>query len=292
MTGILPIDKPTSMTSHTVTSCIKRLTGEKCGHSGTLDPMATGVLPILVGSSTRLADYLADDKKYVAQIQLGTLTDTGDITGNILKKSDYSHITKASLLEAVKTFTGQIEQTPPLYSAIKVNGQKLCDIARKGQSADIPSRTVTIYEAELLDFDASNGVFSILVSCSKGTYIRTLAQDIGQKLSTVATLSKLQRTLSCNIEIDRCISLDKVKSLTVDELNKYIISPEEYFSYLPIIILKENACKYYSNGGSIDLSRTVFNSDSELYRCYNSENIFIGLCKKSGSFIKAVWSQK
>ncbi|MBE6904457.1 MAG: tRNA pseudouridine(55) synthase TruB [Ruminococcaceae bacterium] len=292
MTGILPIDKPTSITSHTVTSNIKRLTGEKCGHSGTLDPMATGVLPVLVGSATRLADFLATDKQYIAHIQLGTLTDTGDITGNVIENADFSHITKDDLLNAIKTFKGQIQQTPPLYSAIKVNGQKLCDIARKGLSADIPSRIITIYKIELLDYDASKGIFSLLVDCSKGTYIRTLAQDIGQKLSTVATLSALQRTVSCNIGIDKCISLDKAKTLSADDLGKYLITPEEYFSYLPKIILKENAVKYYSNGGAIALNRTIFEADCDLYCCYNPDGIFLGLCKNSEGSVKAIWSQK
>ena len=293
MTGILPINKPKGMTSHSVTSVMKRLTGEKCGHGGTLDPMATGVLPVLVGRATRLSDFLLEDKEYIAGILLGVKTDTGDITGNIIEKTDLVSVTAENFSKALNSFSGEILQTPPMYSAIKKDGIKMYELARKGLSVDIEPRKVTIYETELLDFDEEKGLFTVRIKCSKGTYIRSLAEDIGKKLNLPATLNSLIRSLSAGINLSDCITVEAAKSMTAGELEGHIISPENYFSYLPKLVLKDNAVRYYLNGGTIAKTRCNCEENERLFRVYSDNNRFLGLCEsvilEETDSVKSVW---
>lgn len=201
MDGIIIVNKPSGYTSHDIVSKIRKtLNIKKVGHTGTLDPMATGVLPILLGNGTKLSKYLINhDKEYITTIKLGVKTDTGDIEGKIIEEksipSSYSIVDKVN--EVLKSFIGKQEQIPPMYSAIKINGKKLYEYARKGQSVKIPPRNIEIYNLELLNSQDNN--IELKISCSKGTYIRTLCEDIAKSLQTVGTMASLQRTKVRNI---------------------------------------------------------------------------------------------
>ena len=201
MDGIIIVNKPSGYTSHDIVSKIRKtLNIKKVGHTGTLDPMATGVLPILLGNGTKLSKYLINhDKEYITTIKLGVKTDTGDIEGKIIEEksipSSYSRVDKVN--EVLKSFIGKQEQIPPMYSAIKINGKKLYEYARKGQSVKIPPRNIEIYNLELLNSQDNN--IELKISCSKGTYIRTLCEDIAKSLQTVGTMASLQRTKVRNI---------------------------------------------------------------------------------------------
>ena len=194
MDGIILINKEKGYTSNDVVQIVKRIFNEKVGHTGTLDPMATGVLPLLIGKGTKCSQYLINhDKIYTATLKLGTKTDTGDITGNIIESQTVNHeiLNKGIITKTLKKFIGEIEQVPPMYSAIKVNGKKLYEYARKGQTVEVPTRKITIYNIELIGIKDEEVTFK--VSCSKGTYIRTLCEDIAKSMGTVGTMSALTR---------------------------------------------------------------------------------------------------
>lgn len=195
MIGILNVYKPKGMTSHNVVSFVRRqLNMKRIGHTGTLDPAATGVLPVLIGNATKLSDLImADEKKYTARVVLGITTDTEDTTGEILERKEVS-VTKEQLIETVKKFTGDIEQIPPMYSAIKVDGQKLYQLARKGVEIERKPRKITVYSIDVYDFDGTS--FMMDVHCGKGTYIRSLCRDIGASLGCGAAMDTLERTMS------------------------------------------------------------------------------------------------
>ena len=194
--GLIIIDKPSGFTSHDVVSKVRGiLSYRKVGHTGTLDPEATGVLPICIGKGTKVSDMLMNsDKEYVAEVKLGVVTDTQDIFGEVIATSDASCVTLQNVEDAIRHFTGDIRQIPPMYSAIKINGQKMYDLARKGIEVERKPRNITVYSIELLNFEGD--VFKIKVKCSKGTYIRTLCHDIGEYLGCGACMLSLRRTQS------------------------------------------------------------------------------------------------
>ena len=239
MFGFLNIIKPKGITSHDVVSRLRKITQIKqIGHTGTLDPFATGVLPVCIGKATRLIEYLQDDKEYLAEVQFGKNTDTYDIDGQVTKVFD-TKITEQEILEILPNFRGEISQLPPIYSAIKVNGKKLYDYARKGETVEIQPRKVNITKLELLSFDKEKQLAQIIVGCSKGTYIRSLAYDIGAKLNCGAYLSALKRTKAGDFIIENAISLDDlhtkedvlnnlINPLDVLQLPKRELTPEEY----------------------------------------------------------------
>lgn len=239
MFGFLNIIKPKGITSHDVVSRLRKITQIKqIGHTGTLDPFATGVLPVCIGKATRLIEYLQDDKEYLAEVQFGKNTDTYDIDGQVTKVFD-TKITEQEILEILPNFRGEISQLPPIYSAIKVNGKKLYDYARKGETVEIQPRKVNITKLELLSFDKEKQLAQIIVGCAKGTYIRSLAYDIGAKLNCGAYLSTLKRTKAGNFIIENAISLDDlhtkedvlnnlINPLDVLQLPKRELTPEEY----------------------------------------------------------------
>lgn len=237
MDGILLINKKKGITSHDVISIVrKKLNIKKVGHCGTLDPMATGLLIILIGKATKLSDYIMKNRKtYLAKVKLGLLTDSYDITGNILENKDFT-VDKDKLIEVLKSFVGDVKQIPPMYSAIKVNGKKLYEYARKGVEVKRKERLVKIHSMELLDF---NGKDEFVINCdvSSGTYIRTLAFDIGRKLNTYGTLLELQRNSISNFNLNECLNIDDIQSIDLEELNYRIIPMEkallnfEKFSY-------------------------------------------------------------
>jgi len=209
--GLLLVDKPIGITSFKLVHIIKKIFNvKKVGHCGTLDPLASGLMIVLVGKYTKFQDkFMKQDKVYYAEIKLGLKTDSGDLDGKIISQSDFSHVTKELIKTACKSFVGKINQIPPMYSALKVNGQKLYELARKGIIIDRKPREITIYSIDLIDY--KNDTFSIRVKCSSGTYIRTLAEDIGTKLNTDTVLTKLVREQIGNYKLSNAASIDTIK---------------------------------------------------------------------------------
>lgn len=228
MFGFINIYKPEKMTSFDVIAVLRKITHIKqIGHSGTLDPFATGILPVCIGKSTRLIEYLDDNKEYIATVKFGADTDTYDLDGQIVKTYE-TEISKSQLEMALNDFKGEIEQYPPKYSAIKVNGKKLYEYARKGQEVEIKPRKVCISKIELLEFDEQNQIAKIIIGCSKGTYIRSIAYDIGQKLNCGGHLIALERTKSGKFTLENAVKLDDIKG--VSDVKEHLINPIDVLS--------------------------------------------------------------
>ena len=228
MFGFINIYKPEKMTSFDVIAVLRKITHIKqIGHSGTLDPFATGILPVCIGKSTRLIEYLDDDKEYIATVKFGADTDTYDLDGQIVKTYE-TEISKSQLEMALNDFKGEIEQYPPKYSAIKVNGKKLYEYARKGQEVEIKPRKVYISKIELLEFDEQNQIAKIIIGCSKGTYIRSIAYDIGQKLNCGGHLIALERTKSGKFTLENAVKLDDIKGES--DVKEHLINPIDVLS--------------------------------------------------------------
>lgn len=224
MFGFINVYKPKGITSHDVVARLRRITKIKqIGHTGTLDPFAEGVLPICIGKATRLIEYLSDDKAYIATIQFGKTTDTYDIEGQITSESD-KKVTQEEVIDNLKSFEGEIEQLPPIYSAIKVNGKKLYEYAREGKEVEIKPREVNIYNIRLENFDYETQVAKIYIKCSKGTYIRTIGYDLGQNLGCGAYLTNLIRVQAGDFVVDNSVKLD---DLTKEDVEKNLIYPFE-----------------------------------------------------------------
>lgn len=265
MQGLLLINKPQGITSFSAVSKVKWLLHQKrVGHTGTLDPMATGVLPIFVGRATVLCGMILDaNKEYIAEIELGTTTDTLDKTGTVLTKSEVS-VTQTELENVLKSFWGKGQQIPPMYSAIKKDGVRLYDLARKGETVERKPRDIEIYEIELLSFN--NNTFKIRVLCSKGTYIRSLSSDIGEKLGTGAVLTALTRTKTAGFDINECVDLD---TLTPENISSYLLNPEKAVMNYDEITISDGQANRFINGGELDLNRLNFNKppqDCDIFR--------------------------
>lgn len=263
MNGIIVINKPKNYTSFDVVAVMRKLFSQKkVGHAGTLDPMATGVLPILLGSATKAQDMFPNsDKEYISDFKLGITTDTLDITGKILTTSDIK-IEKRQVEEELNHFRGAIKQVPPMYSALKKNGKKLYEFARKGIEVKREGRDIFIKELELIDFDEVEKSGSIRVLCSKGTYIRSLCDDLGRRLGCGAIMTDLKRTMACGFRIDDSVSIDKLKSVSESEIEKYVVGVESIFNY-PSVNISESQSKRFKNGGSLDLFRTSLKDNCE-----------------------------
>ena len=271
--GIVIVNKDKGFTSHDVVNVIRKIFHiRKVGHTGTLDPDATGVLPICIGKGTKLADMLTfSDKCYVAKVRLGITTDTQDISGEVLSTSDVN-VSEDELLEAVKKHTGEIEQIPPMYSAIKINGQKLCDLARKGIEVERKPRKINIYSAEVSDFDGVE--FCLLVHCSKGTYIRTLCDDIGKYLGCGAVMCELQRTKSSVFSIENSHTLKELKEMTEEELRSILMPVDSVFSAYPEVCIDDNLKKRLCNGAVCYVKYEI-----GTYRVYDKEKTFLCLAE-------------
>ena len=229
MFWFLNIYKPKGKTSHDVVAILRRVTKIKqIGHTGTLDPFAEGVLPVCIGKATRLIEYLADDKAYIGTVQLGKSTTTYDIEGDMVKVSD-KEVSIEEIEKALQSFRGEVEQFPPIYSAIKVNGKKLYEYARKGEEVEIKPRKVTIKNLKILNYDSKNRVLELYIECSKGTYIRSIANDLGEVLGVYGHLTKLVRVKAGEFEIKDCIRLEDLK--TKEDAEKVLINPLEKLHY-------------------------------------------------------------
>lgn len=277
MNGILNLYKPSGITSHTAVSIVKRIFGvKKVGHTGTLDPMASGVLPILVGSAVKLSEYMiCDDKKYRTRLKLGITTNTEDTTGEILTRS--SSLPCAEDIKAtIMSFLGEYMQTPPMYSALKVDGKKLYEIARKGGEVEREARKVTIESIEI--HEISEDYCDFTVACSKGTYIRTLCADIGKKLGCGGVMASLERLNAGGFGIDSCVTLEALKEMDNASLEKTLITIEDFFAGLEKIRLNTFFSRLALNGAYIFLSKIKTNLDmGQRVLLYNADGKFFAL---------------
>ncbi|MDE6729885.1 MAG: tRNA pseudouridine(55) synthase TruB [Oscillospiraceae bacterium] len=253
--GILCIDKPAGFTSFDVIAKLRGiLKMRRLGHAGTLDPMATGVLPVFVGYATKACHILPDESKtYLAGFQLGQVSDTQDITGTILETHDFTGITKQDVLKAVPS--GEIMQIPPMYSAVSVNGKRLYELARQGKEIDRPARAVSVEILSFPDFDAVSGTGILEIHCSKGTYVRTILHDMGQNLGCGAVMTSLRRTTAAGFSLRDCHTLEEIQECAnQNRINQRIIPIEKAFSALPVINLNEKQTKLYRNGVKLSLT--------------------------------------
>lgn len=285
MDGVLNIYKPTGMTSYDVVHKIKKLCNtKKVGHTGTLDPEASGVLPICIGKATKIADYIMNDYKvYKTELRLGITTDSYDRVGKTLSTSIISADEK-TVVNVIKAFIGENYQVPPMYSAIKVNGQKLYNLARQGIEIERKARKIYFYEIEIINISLPYVEF--LVKCSKGTYIRSLCYDIGNKLGCGGTMWNLERVATGNFKLVDAIRLDE---LTSENINEYVISITDALNKYESIHIDTKYEKLLLNGVVLKNQDILINIDLEkLYRVYLGENKFIGIGRKDESGFKII----
>lgn len=291
MTGIIPLKKGENITSFFAVNKVRRIIGEKkCGHTGTLDPNATGVLPIAVGGATRFIELLPTHKKaYKATFKTGFCTDTLDIWGTVTETSD-KKVNFEEIEKEVSNFKGEIVQLPPMYSAIKKDGVRLYELARQGIEVERTPRKCTVYELSVTE--VGNGEFSLFCECSAGTYIRTLISDIGEKLGCGATMTSLCRTYACGIELSECFTLEELKELGENnEIEKAVIPLEKLLSDYPEIQVTENQAKRFSNGGSLMRERLHNMGENGIYRVYgNGEFLGLGELTQTDLLVKRVYN--
>ena len=258
MFGFLNVYKPVGKTSHDVVAYFRKLLKiKRIGHTGTLDPFAEGVLPICVGNSTRLIEYLPDDKAYLAFVQLGKATDSYDTEGNVIFESD-KKVTKEQIVNALTSFEGEIEQLPPMYSAIKVKGKKLYEYAREGKTISVAPRQVTIHKIELKNFDEEKQEAQVYIECSKGTYIRSIANDLGQNLCCGGYLTRLIRTKAGKFLVEDSIKMQDYKS--IEFVEKHLIEPISMLNY-PLYNLNTSEKLDISNGKPL-LNKSINNAEN------------------------------
>ena len=279
MKGVINVLKPPGMTSHDVVNFLRRLFQlKKIGHSGTLDPAAAGVLPIFIGKATKAIEFFVDDdKEYIAEMILGFTTDTGDLEGNI-KKISPVNITKLHLKEALKQFIGEISQVPPMYSAVRYKGKKLYELARQGIVVERKPRIVNIYSLDLIDYSSKSAI--VKVACSRGTYIRTLCEDIGNMLGCGACLSCLVRTQSGPFRIENSFALEEIQQATLNgTLDKIMLPVDKFLQEMPKVSLTVEGTGFFTKGKTLH-GDFEFLSDSKhnLVRVYNFKE-FLGIAK-------------
>ncbi len=270
MDGVLIINKPKGYTSHDIVNIIrKELHIKKVGHTGTLDPNATGVLPILIGNATKISKYLIEhDKTYIAEIKLGEKTTTGDSEGEIIETRNVEKNQPEKIQEVLTKFLGKQKQTPPKFSAIKINGKKAYEYARTGQDIKLEQREIEIFSINLLSYENNNIKFK--VKCSKGTYIRTLCEDIAETLGTVGYMNSLERIQVDNFHIEKSVTIEQIRNNSI-LIEKNIISIEEIFRKCEKIELNDYKLNLFLNGVQL-----TFNQPEAVYRIYN-KSTFIGL---------------
>lgn len=285
MNGVLNIFKPKGMSSFDAVRVVKKVAGTgKVGHTGTLDPEATGVLPICIGKATKIIDYIMDSEKvYEVTLKLGIRTTTYDLEGEVLEERDPSHLTEEEILNTINSFKGEYSQIPPMYSALKQNGVRLYELARKGIEVERKGRLVNIYNLE--DIKINNPYISMKVTCSKGTYIRSLCYDIGEKLGVFATMTQLNRAKTSVFSQEKSININE---LTKENINDYILSMEEALEKYDKIIVNKKYVKLLVNGVRVADGRFTKDKviNNKLYRVYDDENNFIGLGERNDAGFK------
>ena len=285
MNGILNIFKPKGMSSFDVVRVVKKVakTG-KVGHTGTLDPEATGVLPVCIGRATKIIDYIMDSEKvYEVTFKLGIRTTTYDLEGEILEERDSSNLKNEDILDVVKGFIGEYSQVPPMYSALKQNGVRLYELARKGIEVERQGRLIKIYNIE--DIKINNPYVSMKVTCSKGTYIRSLCYDIGEKLEVFATMTDLNRAKTSVFSQENSISIN---DLTEENIENYIVTMEEALSKYEAITVHGKYVKLLVNGVRVADNRFTKDDiiNNTLYRVYDEDSNFIGLGERNNAGFK------
>ena len=274
MNGFVVLDKPEGVTSFKAAAPLRRIFNEKkVGHTGTLDPMATGVLPVALGKASRFIDYLPDTgKAYEARFRCGVVTDTLDITGNVIKEIE-ANVTEQDVLDLLPRFRGTILQTPPMYSAISVNGQRLYELARKGVEVEREARQITIDSLKLTGVCGDE--FAIAVSCSKGTYIRSLIADIGEALGCGAVMTALRRTRSNGFTVDEALTPEQV-----EEKGEAAVLPLDHpFRCYASLTVTEAQANRFRNGGELSADRLKGEPQAGTYRVYTPDGLFLGLGK-------------
>ena len=308
--GILNINKPQNMTSHDVVAIVRKCTGiKKVGHTGTLDPMATGVLPVCIGKSTRIIEYLdMDIKKYRCKMILGLETDTQDIWGKVLKRESTDRITESDIRKAFEKFHGVISQKPPMYSALKVNGKKLYEYAREGKKVEVKSRNIYIKSLDIEDISLGDEkTVTFTVECSKGTYIRTICQDAGTALGCSAVLCELTRLSSGKFDLSEGITIDELREMSKEEIEKKLYSTDYPLDKFGKVETDEVNSVRFVNGWHLDLSdcrilkRPVYENEDfylpirdEYRRAYNiygtvfGKKCFLGVAFYNNKYKKLV----
>ncbi len=296
--GVINIYKEKDYTSHDVVAVVRKtlssLSNEKAkvGHTGTLDPNATGVLPICVGRGTKFVDMIMDyDKVYIAELFLGFETDTLDVTGEKTKENNIDKFSEEEIEKAILSFVGTYEQVPPMYSAIKINGRKMYDLARKGEVVDIKGRLVTINQIEIQNIDAEKQKATFVVYCKKGTYIRSLCRDIGLKLGTYGTMGDLERSATSVFKKENSIKLEVLKNcMSIEEISNHIIPIETLLGDIDSVFANSQSYKYIKNGNKI--SKNFCYSDKEFledkeYKIFvkkENKNKFVGIFTYKSNF--------
>ncbi len=278
MTGFICVDKPEGITSFTAVNKLRRICSiKKVGHTGTLDPMATGVLPVMLGGATRFSEFIpTHDKGYEADILLGVSTDSYDITGEVIQKKNVN-VSQEEFREVLTSFVGDIQQYPPMYSAVSQNGVRLYKLARQGITVERELRNVTIKSAEILNNPQKN-IFTVSVDCSAGTYIRSLAYDIGEKLGCGACLSRLRRTKANGFCLQDCYTYAEIEEAVKNEAIESLIKPvDEVLSIYSKITVTQPQAKRFKNGGALFTQRIRGLKGVGIYRVYSDENEFLGL---------------
>ena len=278
--GVLVMNKPAGFTSFDVIGKLRGiLRMKRLGHTGTLDPMATGVLPVLVGTAARACDILPDERKtYRADFQLGTVTDTQDSTGTVTETHPFD-VTAAQIFALLPQFTGTVQQIPPMYSAVQVDGKRLYELARAGKEIERAARTVQIDRITLTAFDAASGRGTAEISCGKGTYVRTLLHDIGQALGCGACMTALTRTAACGFTLDEAYDFETVQQAADrGEAASLLIPTDRLFAALPALTLNETQTQKYRCGVKLTLRRiSGIQPAAEVYRVYAADGAFLGL---------------
>lgn len=279
--GIINVYKEKGFTSHDVVAKLRGICKQKkIGHTGTLDPDAVGVLPVCLGCATRLCDMLTDrDKEYVAVLRLGITTDTQDMTGKVLAKKEPA-VSAEEVRKAVSSFAGEQLQIPPMYSALKVNGKKLYELAREGKEIERKARPITVHEIEILSENMPE--FMIRVNCSRGTYIRTICHDIGQKLSCGAAMVSLKRTKAGDFGIEDAYTLSRIENMAKEgRLSEILLPVEKVFERLPAVTVREEAMKALLNGNQLSVEELIHPSEealnAERVRVYGADGRFYGV---------------
>lgn len=285
MDGIVIINKPKQQTSHDIVRKAKKILNEKVGHTGTLDPNATGVLPLLIGKGTELSKYLINhDKTYEAILQLGEKRDTGDVEGKIIEQKNVTEksLNTENINSVFKTLIGKQEQIPPIYSALKVNGKKLYEYARKGVEVEIPKREIEIYSIELLNINEKDKTIEFKVHCSKGTYIRTLCETIAEKLGTIGYMKELNRIQVGQFELSQAITIEDIEKNkdNVEFWNEHVITMQKFFENYPVTELQERKLNLFLNG--VQLTN---NKPDGLYQIKVNDDI-IGIGKIRNNLLK------
>lgn len=278
--GIVIVYKEKGWTSHDVCNKVRKIfETKKVGHTGTLDPDACGILPVCLGNATKISSYILEkEKEYIATIKFGIVTDTEDISGKVLEEKTDFALSEDEVEEAIMSFVGEYDQVPPMYSAIKINGKKLYEYARKGETVDVPARKVTIRGINILDINTANKSATFRVACTKGTYIRALCHDIGKKLGCGACMSDLIRTRSGVFDDKHAFSIERLEELkSRNELHEAVLKTDYVFSGFEKVVVNEDGYKRLSNGNTLNLnfvSGIEKIRDKQLYTVYYNDEFY------------------